>query len=319
VRAGEWVVAIGSPFGFENTVTAGIVSATSRSSSRMAAAAQDGNNTRYGSFIQTDVAVNPGNSGGPLFNVNGEVIGINSQIYSGTGSYAGLSFAIPINLANSIREQLVSNGKVSRGRIGVTVGAVSPDLAESFGLDRARGAAVSTVIKDGPAAKAGIREEDVILSVNGRKIEAESELPEIVAAIKPGTKIDLEIWRDKSAKHVSVVVDEFSAGTATRTANTKSSGGGAGRAGAVEKLGLTVRTLTSSEQRQIGAEGGVYVEEVTGAAEEAGIQSGDVILSAGGKKLASAEDLRDAAKAGGVLRLRVQNESGIFLATVRPE
>ncbi len=178
LKPGEWVLAIGSPFGFENSATAGIVSATSRS------LPNEGNN--YVPFIQTDVAVNPGNSGGPLFNLQGEVIGINSQIFSRTGGYMGLSFAIPIDVAMDVRDQLVKTGHVTRGRIGVTIQSIDGQLADSFGLDRPRGALVTTVIKDGPSAKAGVQPGDVILTVNDHVVETSSELPAVVARIKPG-------------------------------------------------------------------------------------------------------------------------------------
>jgi serine protease Do len=314
VRAGEWVVAIGSPFGFENSVTAGIVSATSRAMG----SANAGGNTNYVNFIQTDVAVNPGNSGGPLFNINGEVVGINSQIYSGTGSYAGLSFAIPINLANNVREQLVKHGVVTRGRIGVAIQPVTSDLAESYGLDRPRGAAVSSVVKDGPADKAGVKPEDVILAVNGRRIESSNELPEVIAAIHPGEKVDLEIWRDKASRHVSAVVDEFK-NPGTRTARAQRGADTPGSS-AIDKLGLTVRQLTPAEKQQAGTDGNIVVEETSGPAAEAGIRSGDVIISARGMRLNSVDDLRNAVKGGGATRLLVQSEDGsTALVTVRPE
>ena len=186
LRPGEWVLAIGSPFNFQNSVTAGIVSALGRE-------VPNATNYNYVNFIQTDVAVNPGNSGGPLFNLYGEVVGINSQIYSNTGSYAGLSFAIPIDIANNVREQLAATGHVTRGRIGVGIQPVTAALAESYGLDRPRGAAVSTIDEGGPADKAGLKLEDVILSVNGRKIERSSELPALIAAIRPGATAELEV------------------------------------------------------------------------------------------------------------------------------
>ena len=314
VRPGEWVVAIGSPFGFENSVTAGIVSATSRAMG----GANAGGNTNYVNFIQTDAAVNPGNSGGPLFNVYGEVIGINSQIYSGTGSYAGLSFAIPINVANNVKDQLIQHGVVSRGRIGVSIQPVTSDLAESYGLNRPRGAAVSSVVKDGPADKAGIRPEDVILAVNGRAIENSNELPEVIAAVHPGTKIDIEIWRDKSSRHVSAVVDEFKA-PAARNARAQR-GADSGSSSSIEKLGLTVRQLTPREKQQLGTEGSIVVEEASGPAAEVGIQPGDVILSARGVRLNTVEELRNAVKGGGATRLLIQSEDGgTALVTVRPE
>src|SRR5438876_705670 len=185
IRVGEWVLAIGSPFGFENTVTAGIVSATSRS-------LPEGS---YVPFIQTDAAVNPGNSGGPLFNMRGEVIGINSAIYSRTGGYMGLAFAIPIDVAKNVEDQLLKTGKVERGRLGVGIQEVSASLARSFGLERPQGALVSTVESNGPAEKAGVKPGDVILSFNGKPIEQASDLPPLVAQTKPGTKAEVEVWR----------------------------------------------------------------------------------------------------------------------------
>src|SRR3569833_646703 len=197
VRPGQWVLAIGSPFGFENSATAGIISATSRSLP----------SDNYVPFIQTDVAVNPGNSGGPLFNLQGEVIGINSQIFSRTGGYMGLSFAIPIDVAMDVRDQLVKTGHVTRGRIGVTIQSIDGQLADSFGLDRPRGALVTTVIKDGPSAKAGIQPGDVILTVNDHVVETSSELPAVVARIKPGNDANLTVWREGKERPVKVKVD----------------------------------------------------------------------------------------------------------------
>src|SRR3984885_7465842 len=188
LKAGEWVLAIGSPFGFENSATAGIVSNIGRS-----LPGEDGNG--YVPFIQTDVPVNPGNSGGPLFNMQGEVVGINSQIFSRTGGYMGLSFAIPIDVAMDVREQLVKTGHVTRGRIGVTIQDVNAQLAESFGLDRPRGALVSSVQNGSPGEKAGLKPGDVVVGVNGHTIERSAELPAIIARIKPGTETELDIWR----------------------------------------------------------------------------------------------------------------------------
>src|SRR3954467_10812209 len=198
LRPGEWVLAIGSPFTFENSVTAGIVSATGRS--------MPGENGLV-PFIQTDVAVNPGNSGGPLFNLNGEVVGINSQIYSRSGGYMGISFAIPIDVANNVRTQLVSTGKVSRGRIGVQIQDVNAQFADAFGLDRPRGALVGQVIEGGPAEKAGVKNGDVILSVDGKQVERSTELPGVISSIKPGSDAKLEVWRDHSSKTLSVKVE----------------------------------------------------------------------------------------------------------------
>ena len=198
LRVGEWVVAIGSPYGFENTVTSGIVSAKSR-------ALPDGT---YVPFIQTDVAVNPGNSGGPLFNLKGEVVGINAQIYSRTGGYQGLSFAIPIDTALHVKDQLVQHGKVTRGRLGVTIQEVDQSLANSFGLDSARGALVSSVENGSPAAKAGLKPGDVILKVDGADIQSSVELSSRVASMKPGTSARLDVWREGKAREISVAVGE---------------------------------------------------------------------------------------------------------------
>jgi serine protease Do len=199
VRVGEWVLAIGSPFGFENTVTAGIVSATSRS-------LPEGT---YVPFIQTDAAVNPGNSGGPIFNLKGEVIGVASQIYSRTGGYQGLAFAIPIDVAANVKEQLVKFGRVERGRIGVAIQEVSHSLAQSFGLDRPRGALVASVEKGSPADKAGLKPGDVLLGVNGKHVERSSELPPLVAAVKPGTRATFEVWRDGGKRTIDVTVGKL--------------------------------------------------------------------------------------------------------------
>jgi serine protease Do len=311
VRPGEWAVAIGSPFGFENSVTAGVISAISRSMPNSGA-------TNYVNFIQTDVAVNPGNSGGPLFNLNGEVIGINSQIYSSTGSYAGLSFAIPIDVAINVRDQLIKSGVVSRGRIGVQVQPVSSALAESYGLDRPRGAAVSVVTEGGPAAKAGIKPEDVILGVNGHTIENSSDLPPLIAAVRPGAKAELEIWRDKSTRHLTVTVEEYKDTKTTARVEKTSTGGGA--SSNFDKLGLSVRELTAREKQQLKTNGTVVVEEATGAAAEAEISSGDVILRANGMPIGGVDDLRSAVRGGGTVRLLIQNENGqTALVTVKPE
>jgi serine protease Do len=286
LRAGEWVVAIGSPFGFENSVTAGIVSGIARD--------LPGGASNYVPFIQTDVAVNPGNSGGPLFNLSGEVVGINSQIYSNTGAYQGLSFAIPIDVANNVREQLVKGGRVSRGRIGVTIQEVNALLAENFGLDRPRGAAVSAVESGGPADKAGIKPQDVILSVNGRAIEHSNQVPAIIAAIKPGGKAELEVWRDRAVKRLTVTVDELK-----ESATVARAGGGGQGADAIDRIGLSVRVLTSAEKQQLHTGGSVIVVDSDGPAADAGIRSGDVILAANRVRIETIEELRNAVKGSG--------------------
>jgi serine protease Do len=280
LRPGEWVLAIGSPFGLESSATAGIVSATSR--------AVGGEN--YVPFIQTDVAVNPGNSGGPLFNMRGEVIGMNSMIFSRTGGYMGLSFAVPIDVANDVREQLLKSGHVVRGRIGVAVQDMNAQLAQSFGLDRPRGALVSAVQDDSPAAKAGVKAGDVILSVNGRDIDRVGGLPTEIARMKPGSKAELLVWRDGKQRTISVNVEEMPEKQETRNAGNQQQGD------ETERLGIAVRPLTPDEKKQVETEGNLVVEEVSGAAAVAGVQPGDIILGVNGKPVTSVEQLRGAVK-----------------------
>ncbi len=294
-QVGEWVLAIGSPFGFENSATAGIVSARARSLP----------NEGYVPFLQTDVAVNPGNSGGPLFDMAGEVIGINSQIYSRSGGYMGLSFAIPIDVAMKVEGQLLAHGKVVRGRMGVTVQDVSQALAESFGLPKPAGALVSSVERGGPAAKAGLEPGDVILSLDGKEVASSGELPPRVADIAPGTRVTLDVWRNGKRREVSVVLGE------SREARVASADGPSSHG----RVGLTVRPLTPDEQRQAQVKGGVVVEGVTGPAAEAGIQPGDVVLAVSGTPVRSVEQLRAlVAKAGKHVALLVQRgEARIFV------
>jgi len=281
VRVGEWVAAIGSPFGFENTVTQGIVSATSRS-------LPDGS---YVPFIQTDAAVNPGNSGGPLFNLKGEVIGINSQIYSRTGGYQGLAFAIPVDVAVNVQQQLVAHGKVERGRVGVTIQEVSQPLAQSFGLDRPRGALVSSVEDGSPADKAGLKAGDVLLAVDGKAIERSAEVPLIVAAAKPGSKVTFDVWRDGKKQTLGVTVGEIKAEQVAAATQ--------GEAGAAEtgKLGLAVRA----------SEEGLVVENASGPSARAGIRAGDVVTAVNGHPVKSVGELKAAAaKAKGAVALLVR-------------
>jgi serine protease Do len=278
LRPGEWVLAIGSPFTFENSVTAGIVSATGRS--------MPGEDLVP--FIQTDVAVNPGNSGGPLFNLNGEVVGINSQIYSRSGGYMGLSFAIPIDVANNVRQQLVSTGKVTRGRIGVQIQEVTAQIAEAFGVDRPRGALVGQVLDGGPAEKAGIKTGDVILSVDGKVVERSAQLPGVISAIKPGESAKIEVWRDKAPKVLSVKVEEFQE-EAQKVANRDVE-----EPAKADKLGLSVRPLGADERRNAETEGYLLVEDVTGPAAQAGVRPGDVILGVNGKPVKSLAELKTA-------------------------
>jgi len=290
VRVGEWVMAIGSPYGFENTVTSGIVSATSRS-------LPDGT---YVPFIQTDAAVNPGNSGGPLFNMKGEVIGINSQIYSRSGGYQGLSFAIPINVASNVEHQLVKYGKVSRGRIGVTIQEVNQSLANSFGLKEPTGALVASVEKDGPAAKAGVEPGDVILKVNGKEISRSNDLPPYVANLKTGSTAQLEVWRKGKTRDLTVTVGEMKA---TKTAAVKPDNPHG-------QLGLAVRPLNPDEQKEAGVHGGLLVEDASGPAAKAGVEAGDIILALNGTPLKSVGELRGLVERSGkqTIALLVQRE-----------
>jgi serine protease Do len=273
-RVGEWVLAIGSPFGFENSATAGIVSARARS------LPDEG----YVPFLQTDVAVNPGNSGGPLFDTSGNVIGINSQIYSQSGGYMGLSFAIPIDVAMKVEKQLVAHGKVIRGRLGVTVQDVNQSLAESFGLPKASGALVSSVEKDGPAAKAGLQPGDVILALDGKEVSGSPDLPPRVADLEPGSRAKLSIWRDHQRREVEVQVGG-SKDQAVASAGEHGEPHG--------RLGLAVRPLTPEEQQRAGVAGGVVVEGAEGPAARAGIQSGDVVTALNGTPVTSVEQLRE--------------------------
>jgi serine protease Do len=305
LKPGQWVVAIGSPFGFENSVTAGVVSATSRAV---------GADNSIVPFIQTDVAVNPGNSGGPLFNLDGEVVGINSMIYSGTGGYQGVSFAIPIDVALDVQQQLMKTGHVTRGRLGVTVQDVNSQLAESFGLDRPRGALVSTVEKGGPAETAGLKPGDIILGVDGRPIELSTQLPGLVAHLRPGTTTTLNVWRNRRIQQLNVRVGELEEPRDEKTANR---GRGAGKS--APALGLAVRPLTAEERGEVGADdGGLVVEEASGPAASAGIQSGDVILRIDDRPVKSVDDLRQAAKSNGTVALLVQRQDARIYVPLRP-
>jgi serine protease Do len=290
LRTGEWVAAIGSPFGLENTVTAGIVSAKARSLP----------SENYVPFIQTDVAINPGNSGGPLFNLNGEVVGINSQIYSQSGGYMGLSFSIPIDVAMRVKDQLQKFGKASHGRIGVVVQPVTRDLAESFGLAKAQGALVANVEAGGPAEKAGIKAGDVLLAVNGKEVEQSSELPRIIGEMQPGVRATFKVWSKGTTRDVSISLGELPQENVAASAAPEATDGG--------KLGLAVRPLSPDEKRQLGSDG-LLVEQASGAAAEAGIQNGDVILGVNGERINSVEQLRKLAnKSKGKVAVLVQRE-----------
>ena len=276
-QVGEWVLAIGSPFGFENSATAGVISARARSLP----------GEGYIPFLQTDVAVNPGNSGGPLFNLAGEVIGINSQIYSGSGGYMGISFAIPINVAMKVGQELLATGKVTRGRLGIAIQDVDQRLAKSFGLKKPSGALVTSVDKDGPSASADVKPGDVILSLDGEEVTGSADLPPRVADIQPGKSARLGIFRNGKEREVEVKVG------AEKGEEVASAGKGSGEHG---RLGLAVRPLTPEEQQQADVHGGVVIEAVSGPAARAGLQPGDVVLSVNGSEVKSVDQLRNLVK-----------------------
>ena len=280
LKVGEWVVAIGSPFGFSNSVTAGIVSAKGRSLPN-----HKGENIVP--FIQTDVAINPGNSGGPLFNMKGEVVGINSQIYSRSGGYMGLAFAIPIDVALDVAGQLRTSGKVTRGRIGVSIEEVTSEKAESFGMGQAQGALISSVEKDGPADKAGVRFGDVVLKFNGKAVVTSGDLPKMVRTARPGSKAVIEVWRNGTTKELSLTVGEMhedaKAASVPRVGKSP-----AVEAAPLVRLGISVIELTAEQKQQLRVNGGLVVEEVkNSAARQAGLQRGDVILAIGNIEIVS--------------------------------
>jgi len=290
VKVGQWVAAIGSPFGFENSISAGIVSAKGR-------ALPD---ETYVPFIQTDAAVNPGNSGGPLFDLNGNVIGINSQIYSRTGGYMGLAFAIPIDIAMDVANQLQTQGKVTRGRIGVQIQELSADLAKSFGLSEPRGALVSSVEKDGPADKAGFRTGDVILEFEGKAVSDSRQLPLIVAAAKPGRDAAVKVWRAGKEQTLHVVVGELQP---EKLASAES------QASETGKLGLAVEDLSPEQRKQLDVTGGVVVGGVDGPAARAGLRQGDVVIAVNGEQIESAKQFKtlvDKAPTGKPVALLIQ-------------
>lgn len=263
LKVGEWVMAIGSPFGLANSVTAGIVSAKGRETGD------------YLPFIQTDVAINPGNSGGPLINLRGEVVGINSQIYSRSGGYMGIAFAIPIDEAMRVADQLRSTGRVVRGRIGVTIAPVTKEVAESIGLGRPMGAMVRGAEAGGPAEKAGIEAGDIITKVDGKAIESSADLPRIIGGIRPGSRTTVQVFRRGGYRDMSVTVAEFEADQPTRSAQTDAGPNPAAKSA----LGLAVSELGEAQRRELKIRGGVRVDSVDGAAARAGLREGDVILT----------------------------------------
>jgi serine protease Do len=289
LQVGQWVLAIGAPFGFENSATAGIVSAKGRTLP----------DSGYVPFIQTDVPINPGNSGGPLFNMQGRVVGINSQIYSRTGGYMGVSFSIPINVAMEVAHQLMTTGRVERGKLGVVIQNVDQGLADSFGLPEPEGALVSSVEQGGPASRAGIQPGDVILALNGAPVQTSSQLPVRIASLMPGTMVHLTIWRDHASRTIEVKLGAMGSQTVASAQRPQQQQGGS--------LGLAVRPLTGDEQQQAHTHGGLLVEGVSGPSEDAGIQPGDVVLAANGQRVASVDQLRTAVqKSRGHVALLIQ-------------
>lgn len=310
IKVGEWVLAIGSPFGFDSSVTAGIVSAKGRSLPQ----------ENFVPFIQTDVAINPGNSGGPLFNMKGEVVGINSQIYSRSGGYMGLSFSIPIDVAMEVVHQLRTSGKVTRGRIGVTIQEVTRELADSFGLPKVGGALISAVEKGGPADKAGVHPSDVILKFDGKAVNSSADLPRIVAAIKPGTKVNVQLWRNRSTKDISLLIGEIQDEGAAAQRGNRSSGSAGGSTESETRLGLVVSELNDQQKAELQVEGGLIVEDLKGPAARSQLQRGDVILAVGNTEVHSAAQFNEVLKReprGRIIALLVRRSEGTVYVSIK--
>jgi len=297
LKVGEWVLAIGSPFGFENTVTAGVVSAKGRSLPDDSAVP----------FIQTDVAINPGNSGGPLFNTRGEVVGMNSQIYTRSGGYQGVSFAIPIDVAAKIKDQIVATGKAQHARLGVAVQEINQAFADSFKLDKPEGALVSVVEKGSPADKAGLQPGDVIRQVNGQPIVSSGDLPAVIGMAAPGETVKLSIWRQGAPKELTAQL--ANADDKAVQVATKKDAPGQGR------LGLALRPLQPDEKQESGIESGLLIQQASGPAAQAGVQQGDVLLSINGIAVKSVEQVRSVvAKSEKSVALLIQRgDSKIFV------
>jgi len=307
LKVGEWVLAIGSPFGFDSSVTAGIVSAKGRSLPQ----------ENFVPFIQTDVAINPGNSGGPLFNMKGEVVGINSQIYSRSGGYMGLSFSIPIDVAMDVVKQLRATGKVTRGRIGVSIQEVTRELAESFGLKKAAGALISGVERGGPADKAGVRASDVILKFDGKSVDGSSDLPRIVAASKPGSKVPVLIWRKGTTLEVSLVVGEIQDPSEKVAAEVDPADA---QTQSVLRLGLSVIELTEVQKAELQVDGGLLVVDAKGASARIEMQRGDVILAIGNIEIRTVAQFNEILKQvppGRSIALLVRRNDGTVYIPVR--
>ncbi|HQO15666.1 MAG TPA: DegQ family serine endoprotease [Methylotenera sp.] len=305
LKVGEWVAAIGSPFGLENTMTAGIVSAKGR------ALPQE----NFVPFIQTDVAINPGNSGGPLFNLNGEVVGINSQIYSRSGGSMGLSFAIPIDVAIDVSNQLKASGKITRGWLGIAIQEITKDLAESFGMKNTNGALVAGVEKNGPADKGGLEAGDVILKFDSKPIATSADLPRAVGATKPGKIVPVEVLRKGSAKTLNIGVGEMPTDPNEVAQSNKS-------APKVEanKIGLTLKELTAAQKKKLNGKNGLLVVESTGAAAQAGIRRGDVILGLNNSETQSVEQFNkqiNAVAAGKTVAVLVQRGENTLYVPIK--
>ncbi|MPQ56879.1 DegQ family serine endoprotease [Duganella sp. FT27W] len=302
VKVGEWVLAIGSPYGLDNTVTAGVVSAKGRTLP----------DDQYVPFIQTDVAVNPGNSGGPLFNARGEVVGINSQIYSQTGGYQGLSFAIPIEVATTVANQIVATGKVEHAKLGVTVQEVGQDIADSFKLATPEGALVANVERGGPADKAGLKAGDVVRSMNGKKIVSSIDLPAMVGLTRPGSTVKLEVWRQGKL----IALDAKLGNLTDKVAAVSPTSERAEQASS--KLGLSLRPLDPNERRDSGIPNGLLIEDAGGAAQSAGVQPGDVLLSVNGYAVSNVDQVRQVVdKSGKSVALLIQRGGDTIFIPVR--
>ncbi|RJS92113.1 Do family serine endopeptidase [Salinisphaera sp. Q1T1-3] len=307
---GAWVVAIGSPFGFETSVTAGIVSAKDRNLA----------DNQYVPFLQTDVAINPGNSGGPLFNLSGQVVGINSQIFSQTGGYQGVSFAIPIDVAMNAAKQLKNNGEVVRGWLGVQIQNVDRKLARSFDLSRPVGALVTQIMKNSPAAASGLQVGDVILSFNGHAVDSAADLPPLVGVVAPGDKAELDVLRQGKHKNVPVTIKALP--SRFRASGEAPDGSPGARPGDRQPFGLTLAPLRDDERKRLGIEAhGVIVGGVTGGpARAAGLQAGDVILSAGDRAVDKPADVIQALRrAEGPVALLVVREGNRRYLTITPD
>jgi len=311
LKVGEWVLAIGSPFGLDNTVTSGIVSAKGRHLP----------DESYVPFIQTDAAVNPGNSGGPLFNLKGEVVGINSQIYSRSGGFMGISFAIPIDVALEVADQLKKEGKVSRSRIGVSIQDVSKELAASFGMTQPAGALITSVDKDGPAGKAGIRAGDVVLQVGAQSVDKSEDLPRLLGSVRPGSRIELAVWRNRAAVKVSLVTAEMQ-DEDPRTAERAYKGKQGEQEEVGTSTGLSLQAVQPAVLQKLGVRFGLAVRSARGPALKAGMQQGDIIVGVGGEDLQNARQLVQAIQAvkpGEVLALRVLREGAPLFIALKPE